>query len=234
MSGVPSNVAKLRASASASDLGGPHDEAPAGVTLATQATTVVTRRTTSLLITTSTVRSRGQFHRPRQATGVGATTERRTSGGGDERWCGRSPGGTGMDGGPCRHFAGPAPKCRSLVGPLRASRRGVGAPINHSCQRGSSRSGCRHPHPHPHPHRARRPPARGPGPSPSDHRRRLFTLAGFSRYATEEGVIEHSPAVHVRRPRLPRRGPRPQRARRLPDRRSRSSAARWWSYTPRT
>ncbi len=32
--------------------------------------------------------------------------------------------------------------------------------------------------------------------------RRLSTLAGFYRYATEEGVIEHSPAVHVRRPRL--------------------------------
>ncbi|MBW3575928.1 MAG: tyrosine-type recombinase/integrase [Actinobacteria bacterium] len=28
------------------------------------------------------------------------------------------------------------------------------------------------------------------------------TVAGFYRYAAEEGVIEHSPAVHVRRPRL--------------------------------
>ncbi len=27
-------------------------------------------------------------------------------------------------------------------------------------------------------------------------------MAGFYRYAAEEGVIEHSPAVHVRRPRL--------------------------------
>ncbi len=32
--------------------------------------------------------------------------------------------------------------------------------------------------------------------------RRLSTLAGFYRYAAEEGLIEHSPAVHVRRPRL--------------------------------
>ncbi len=32
--------------------------------------------------------------------------------------------------------------------------------------------------------------------------RRLSTLAGFCRYAAEEGVIEHSPAVHVRRPRI--------------------------------
>ncbi|MBW3613926.1 MAG: tyrosine-type recombinase/integrase [Actinobacteria bacterium] len=32
--------------------------------------------------------------------------------------------------------------------------------------------------------------------------RRLSTIAGFYRYAAEEGIIEHSPAVHVRRPRL--------------------------------
>jgi site-specific recombinase XerD len=32
--------------------------------------------------------------------------------------------------------------------------------------------------------------------------RRLSTVAGFYRYAEEEGLIEHSPAVHVRRPRL--------------------------------
>jgi site-specific recombinase XerD len=29
--------------------------------------------------------------------------------------------------------------------------------------------------------------------------RRLCTVVGFSRYAEEEGVIEHSPAVHIRR-----------------------------------
>lgn len=32
--------------------------------------------------------------------------------------------------------------------------------------------------------------------------RRLSTLAGFYRYAVGEGVIEHSPSVHIRRPRL--------------------------------
>jgi integrase/recombinase XerD len=32
--------------------------------------------------------------------------------------------------------------------------------------------------------------------------RRLCTVAGFYRYAEEEGLIEHSPAVHVRRPRV--------------------------------
>ena len=48
--------------------------------------------------------------------------------------------------------------------------------------------------------------------------RRLCTIVGFYRYAEEEGLIEHSPAVHVRRPRhrlrVPRRPPGPQRARR--------------------
>lgn len=32
--------------------------------------------------------------------------------------------------------------------------------------------------------------------------RRLCTIAGFYRYAVEEKLLEHSPAVHVRRPRL--------------------------------
>ena len=32
--------------------------------------------------------------------------------------------------------------------------------------------------------------------------RRLCTVVGFYRYAEEEGVSEHSPAVHVRRPRI--------------------------------
>jgi Phage integrase, N-terminal SAM-like domain len=32
--------------------------------------------------------------------------------------------------------------------------------------------------------------------------RRLFTIVGFYRYAAEEGVIEHSSAVHIRRPRI--------------------------------
>jgi integrase len=32
--------------------------------------------------------------------------------------------------------------------------------------------------------------------------RRLCTITGFYRYAEEEGLIDHSPAIHVRRPRL--------------------------------
>jgi len=40
------------------------------------------------------------------------------------------------------------------------------------------------------------------GRAPATIGRRLSTLAGFYRHAAEEGVIEHSPAVHVRRPRL--------------------------------
>ena len=32
--------------------------------------------------------------------------------------------------------------------------------------------------------------------------RRLCTVAGFYRYAEEEGLIAHSPAIHLRRPRL--------------------------------
>jgi hypothetical protein len=30
----------------------------------------------------------------------------------------------------------------------------------------------------------------------------LRTVAGFYRYAVEEDLLDHSPAVHVRRPRL--------------------------------
>ena len=32
--------------------------------------------------------------------------------------------------------------------------------------------------------------------------RRLCTIAGFYRYAVEEDILDHSPAAHVRRPRL--------------------------------
>ena len=32
--------------------------------------------------------------------------------------------------------------------------------------------------------------------------RRLCTIAGFYRYAVEEELLDHSPGVHVRRPRL--------------------------------
>jgi len=42
-------------------------------------------------------------------------------------------------------------------------------------------------------------PAAGPGPPIT---RRLCTLAGFYRYAVEEELLAHSPAAHVRRPRL--------------------------------
>jgi integrase/recombinase XerD len=37
--------------------------------------------------------------------------------------------------------------------------------------------------------------------------RRLCAIAGFYRYAVEEELLEHSPAAHVRRPRLDRTGP---------------------------
>jgi site-specific recombinase XerD len=40
------------------------------------------------------------------------------------------------------------------------------------------------------------------GRAPATIGRRLSTLAGFYRYAAEEGFIEHSPAANVRRPRL--------------------------------
>jgi integrase/recombinase XerD len=38
--------------------------------------------------------------------------------------------------------------------------------------------------------------------------RRLSTIAGFYRYAEEEGLLAHSPAAHVRRPRLDYESPR--------------------------
>ena len=40
------------------------------------------------------------------------------------------------------------------------------------------------------------------GRAPATIGRRLSTLAGFYRYAAEEGIIQHSPAANVRRPRL--------------------------------
>ncbi len=40
------------------------------------------------------------------------------------------------------------------------------------------------------------------GRKPATIGRRLSTITSFYRYASEEGVIEHSPAVHIRRPRL--------------------------------
>ena len=41
-----------------------------------------------------------------------------------------------------------------------------------------------------------------PRPAPGPITRRLCTIAGFYRYAVEEDLLEHSPAAHVRRPRL--------------------------------
>ena len=40
------------------------------------------------------------------------------------------------------------------------------------------------------------------GRKPATIGRRLSTITSFYRYASEDGVIEHSPAVHIRRPRL--------------------------------
>jgi integrase/recombinase XerD len=40
------------------------------------------------------------------------------------------------------------------------------------------------------------------GRAPATVTRRLCTIAGFYRYAVEEELLEHSPAAHVRRPRV--------------------------------
>ena len=46
-----------------------------------------------------------------------------------------------------------------------------------------------------------RPTHGGPQPGPGDHRARSCTIAGFYRYAVEY-LLNHSPAAHLRRPRL--------------------------------
>ena len=51
-------------------------------------------------------------------------------------------------------------------------------------------------------HRSVRPRARGTRPPRATIARRLGTITCFYRYAEQEGLIEHSPAVHVRRPKL--------------------------------
>jgi hypothetical protein len=59
--------------------------------------------------------------------------------------------------------------------------------------------------------------------------RRLYTIAGFYKYAVEEELLEHSPAAHVRRPRVDyesRRRAGPQRARRAAGRRRARAAGR--------
>jgi len=47
-----------------------------------------------------------------------------------------------------------------------------------------------------------RPRSGSPGPCRATITRRLCTVAGFYRYAVEEDLLDHSPAAHVRRPRL--------------------------------
>ena len=64
---------------------------------------------------------------------------------------------------------------------------------------GSTTSAIRRP---PGRHRMLRPRSRRPRQARATVARRLCTIVGFYRYAEEEGLIEHSPAVHVRRPRL--------------------------------
>ena len=51
-------------------------------------------------------------------------------------------------------------------------------------------------------HRDLRPGTRSPGRARATVTRRLSTIAGFYRYAVEEELLDHSPAAHVRRPRL--------------------------------
>jgi hypothetical protein len=51
-------------------------------------------------------------------------------------------------------------------------------------------------------HRGLRPRPRSQGRARATVTRRLCTIAGFHRYAVEEELLKHSPAAHVRRPRL--------------------------------
>ena len=52
-------------------------------------------------------------------------------------------------------------------------------------------------------HGHRRSPQRRPPPRQERaFTRRLCTITGFYKYAVEEELLEHSPAAHVRRPRL--------------------------------
>ena len=51
-------------------------------------------------------------------------------------------------------------------------------------------------------HRKLRQRTRGQGPRPRHRHRRLSTIAGFYKYAVEEELLDHSPAAHVRRPRV--------------------------------
>jgi hypothetical protein len=51
-------------------------------------------------------------------------------------------------------------------------------------------------------HRVLRPRPRSTGSARATIARRLCTVAGFDRYAVDEDLLDHSPAAHVRRPRL--------------------------------
>ena len=51
-------------------------------------------------------------------------------------------------------------------------------------------------------HRDLRPRTGSPRPRPGHRHRRLCTIAGLYRYTVEEEPLDHSPAAHVRRPRL--------------------------------
>ena len=51
-------------------------------------------------------------------------------------------------------------------------------------------------------HRDLRPGLEGRGRARATVTRRLSTIAGFYRYAVEEELLDHSPAAHVRRPRV--------------------------------
>jgi integrase/recombinase XerD len=52
------------------------------------------------------------------------------------------------------------------------------------------------------PNRVLRPRSGGQGRARATVTGRLCTIAGFYRYAVEEELLDHSPAAHVRRPRL--------------------------------
>jgi integrase/recombinase XerD len=51
-------------------------------------------------------------------------------------------------------------------------------------------------------HRVLRPDLEARGRARATITRRLCTIAGFYKYAVEEEFLDHSPAAHVRRPRL--------------------------------
>jgi hypothetical protein len=83
--------------------------------------------------------------------------------------------------------------------PAGPGRRTRSARVSSSAGATSTASGVRQ---DPHPHRALRPPARGRRQGARHDQPPVADPGRFYRYATEEGMIERSPAVHVRRPKL--------------------------------